>query len=114
MHIPLFDLSKLKEMAKGDEQFVYKMVQLFIDKIPMSVAEIKVGFDSGDYDKVKAVAHRIKPSIDFMGIDSLKNEIIEIENNAEIFQSSEQMEKLIYKLDSVINEVVDSLKQLAN
>jgi len=111
---PLYDLSKLEKIARGNQQFIDKMVQLFIDQTPKYVEELKSAYKKGDYSIVKAVAHKIKPSIDTMGIDILKDEIRAIEKNAELLKSSEQMEKLISKLDSVINEVVDSLKQLAN
>ena len=49
-----------------------------------------------------------------MGIVSLKKEIRDIEKNAEVYQSSKQLEKLIYKLDIVLNEVVNALKQESN
>jgi PAS domain S-box-containing protein len=108
----LYNLSKLEKIAKGNQQFMDKMIQLFIDQTPKSVNDLKTAYEIGDYSKVKAIAHRIKTSIDTMGIDILKDEIREIEKNAESLQSSEQTEKLISKLDTVINEVAASLKKL--
>jgi len=107
-------LSKLEKIAKGNQPFIDKMIQLFIDQTPKSVTELKAAYKIGDYSKVKAIAHRIKPSIDTLSIDVLKNEIRAIEKNAELLKASEQTEKLISKLDTVINEVTHSLKQLLN
>ncbi len=108
--VRLYDLSKLEAMAKGNQEFVDEMIQLFIKQTKISVSEIKIAFETGNYRKVKAIAHRIKPSIDAMGISSLKKEIREIEKNAEVFQSSDQLENLISKLDTILNEVVNNLE----
>jgi hypothetical protein len=44
-------------------------------------------------------------------MSTLKEEIREIEKNAEIYGTSEQMERLIAKLDGVIKEVIKDLKK---
>ena len=46
-----------------------------------------------------------------LGISTLKEEIREIEKNAETYGTSEQMERLITKLDEVIKEVIKDLKK---
>jgi CheY-like chemotaxis protein/HPt (histidine-containing phosphotransfer) domain-containing protein len=112
--LPLFDLSRLEEIAKGDQQFVNKMVKLFISEATSSVAQIKIAYQDGDFSKVKAIAHRIKPSIDNMGISSLKNDIREIENQAELYQPSKQLDTLITHLATKITLVINDLKNFMN
>jgi len=107
---PLYDLSKLEKIAKGNKPFIDKMIQLFIIQTPKSVSELKAAYDIGDFSKVKAIAHRIKPSIDTLGIDVLKNEIREIEKNADKYKSSERLNGLISKIAKVIEKVITDLK----
>ena len=107
----LFDLKKLEEISSGNINFVNKMVKLFIDKIPKEISEIKLAYKEGNYHKISVIAHKIKPSIDIMGIVALKKEIRDIEKNANIYKSSEKLEKLISKLDYTLGEVVNDLKQ---
>ena len=102
-----YDLSKLEEIAKGNKQFINKMVKLFIKDSASSVTQIKNAFEDGDFSKVKAIAHRIKPSIDNMGISSLKNDIREIENQAETYRSSMQLDTLITHLETKIALVIN-------
>ena len=85
---------------------------MFIDQVPDSVTERKRAYKEQDYQAVRKVAHRIKPTIDIMGIVSLKKEIRGIEKNAERYQSSEKLENLISHLDQVIEAVADQLKEL--
>ena len=107
----LFDLSKLKGIANGNEAFVKKMIQLFIDQTPPSVAAMEAAYRANDFEAVSKIAHRIKPSIDNMGIISLKSNIREIELQAVEFQQSERLIQLIDHVKRVIGMVVESLKE---
>jgi DNA-binding response OmpR family regulator len=110
----LYDLSKLQEIAKGDQPFVDKMVNMFIEQGPASVKEILDAYEIKDLAKVNQVAHRMKTSIHNMGIASLKNEISEIELLAQHNESSERLDSLISSLETVINEVIIQLKDSKN
>lgn len=110
--LPLYSLTKLEAIAKGNQQFVDKMLRLFVDQMPGSVAEIKTAYQAGDYQRISKVAHKIKPTIDIMEIDSLKNDIRDLEKNAETYQSSAQLERLISHLEGVIEGVVKELEEV--
>ncbi|MFZ4058452.1 MAG: PAS domain S-box protein, partial [Ferruginibacter sp.] len=103
----LYDLSKLKEISKGNAAFVNKMIALFLEQIPSTVAEIKEGFVQDDFDRIYALAHRIKPTIDNLNIHSLKTEIRSIEEFAKNKVGGQQLQGLIDKLERVILEVKD-------
>jgi HPt (histidine-containing phosphotransfer) domain-containing protein len=107
----LCDLSNLEKIAKGNVEFVNKMIQLFIDQTPKSVIELKAAYDIGDFIKVKEIAHRIKPSRNTLGFDILKNEIRAVEKNADKYQSSEILNQLISKISIVIEKVVHDLRK---
>ena len=108
--IPQFDLTKIRNIAKGNEAFVDKMIALFIAGTPISIQEMKDAYKNQDFDKVRKIAHKIKPSIDNLDINNIKNEVREIEMNAESYKSSEQLENLILKVENVMNVVVAQLK----
>ncbi|RYF71211.1 MAG: response regulator, partial [Cytophagaceae bacterium] len=107
---PLYDLTALRRMASGDETFITKMTSLFIDYGPASVREIKEAFALGDYETIKKIAHRIKPSVDNLGIISLRDDIRTIEKQAGNSLTSAQLNQLIAKLDTVITIVVTDLQ----
>lgn len=78
----LYDLSQLREVAAGSEEFVDKMVEMFVSMTPGLVERIQNGVLSSDWEEVRSAAHKMKPSIDMMGIESLKLVVREIEGNA--------------------------------
>jgi CheY-like chemotaxis protein len=109
---PLFDLTKIQTIARGNKEFVTKMIELFIETTPVSIIDMKTAYSNKDFDKLKKIAHRIKPAIDNLEISGIKNEVREIEMNAETYQTSEKLEILISKVEQVIDEVVTNLKLL--
>ncbi|NID09890.1 PAS domain S-box protein [Fibrivirga algicola] len=107
---PLFDLSMLERMANGDQAFIAKMTSLFVDYGPTSVQEIDAAYALGDYETVRRVAHRIKPSIDNLGIKVLKDDIRTIEKEAGISLSADQLDSLLAKLKDVVTKVATDLQ----
>ena len=78
----LYDLTSLKKISQGNEGFLKKMISLFAQQVPQSVQEMKEALDKKEFEKVRAIAHKIKPAIDNMGISSLHKTIRDIERNA--------------------------------
>lgn len=106
----LYSLAKLKAIAPDNNEFISRMILLFITQIPASLEEMKSAYREDNFSKVKRIAHRLIPSMDNMGIESLKNEIREIEDFAESYKNSEKLFGLISHLERTIMKVVTDLK----
>jgi CheY-like chemotaxis protein len=106
---PLYDLSKLEKIGNGDKGFVTEMVKLFIDQVPADVNQIRAAYSRNDFTAIKAIAHRIKPVLDNMGIASLHQEIRKIESVALDGPHSPELDELIKELETVITLVVEEL-----
>jgi HPt (histidine-containing phosphotransfer) domain-containing protein len=105
----LYDLTKLEAIAKGNKLFVNKMVNLFKEQAPATLLEMEEAFTQDNFEKVGKLAHRLKPSIDNMGISSLKETIRDIETNAIAYGRSEKMSSLIDQTKNCILQVVNTL-----
>jgi HPt (histidine-containing phosphotransfer) domain-containing protein len=55
------------------------MVSLFLEQVPKDLEKINEHAGHNEWDQVSKLAHRMKPSIEGMGINSLKEPIREIE-----------------------------------
>ncbi len=108
-NIPLFDLSLLHDISKGNEAFVDKMVNMFMEQGPASVKEIRQAYHAADFHQLKKVAHRLKPSIDNMGISAMKKGIRDIEKLAAQNEQTQELQTLINSLDNVIQSVIQEL-----
>ncbi|MFN8250900.1 MAG: PAS domain S-box protein [Ferruginibacter sp.] len=78
----LYDLSSLSRISQGNNAFIKKMVGLFSQQVPQSVQEMKDALEKKEFEKLRSIAHKIKPAIDNMGISSLHKVIRDIEKNA--------------------------------
>ncbi len=104
-----YDLSQLINMSKGNDVFVNKMVKIFKSLSKENIVLLKQHIQNNEIEGFKKIAHKIKPSIDQMGIVSLKSTIREIENfdnnetNLSLF--IQLNEKVIQTLELVLNDL---------
>jgi len=107
----IIDLSYLRKMSNNDEAFVQEMVSSFIEKTPELLTQINLAKEDKKWMEVSDLAHKLKPNLSFMGMDSLKNLVLEIENNAKTGTSTEKIPELVEKL---ISSVKDAITELAS
>ena len=107
----LYDLDYLQNIAGDDHKFIDKMVNIFADLTPKAIEEIKNAYAKNDLDTVSKTAHRIKASIDNLGILILKDTIRDIELNAENYGKGEKLTHLIEYLETNLIEVLNQLKE---
>ena len=67
-------------------------------------------YHQSDYKAMGAIAHKIKPSIDNMGIISLKETIREIERIGKTGAASDSLTELLEKVSNHLDQVVKALQ----
>ena len=75
----LYDLTMVKAIGKDNPDFLTKMVALFLEQMAEDLANILLLSQSGQWELVSKLAHRMKPSIEGMGINLLVKPIHELE-----------------------------------
>ena len=106
-----YDLSSLRSISRGNEIFVVKMVNMFITQTPSQISEMQAKFNRGDFKGMGAIAHKIKPSIDNMGIASLKNTIRKIEQIGKAGIKDDELAGLVEQVTTIIDEVIVGLQK---
>lgn len=107
----LYSLEQLEALAGGDKVFIDKMVEMFIQMTPESVDRMITALANDDLEDLGAAAHKIKPSIDMMGIVSLKQKIRDLEQWG---KNRSNVNLISGLLDEVINTLNDVVHQLRN
>lgn len=87
----MVDLTFLKKFTKEDPKKMKRYIALYLDVAPKTFAEMQRNLQDGDWEQLRINAHSLKPQADFMGINSLKEELIKIEeavktNNLEVLE----------------------------
>jgi HPt (histidine-containing phosphotransfer) domain-containing protein len=105
----LYDLTMIRDISQGNNDFVKKMMSLFIETLPPAIHEIKQHLADKNWEGLGAVAHKIKPSIDTMGISSLKEDIRSVERFGKENVHLDELPGLIDKIDFIIGAVIAQL-----
>lgn len=108
---PLYDLSKLRAMARGNEAFITRMLELFYKEIPDSVSRIETAYAANDLQTVRALAHRIKPSIQNMAVHSLKDVVPKMEQVAQAGDPEQELGPMIELLKKVSALVIADIER---
>jgi PAS domain S-box-containing protein len=77
----LIDLTKLSITTNNDQKFMQKMVELFVADTPKQIDAIELAVSGNNWDEVSRIAHKIKPSIDYVAVENLQNAVRQIEAN---------------------------------
>ena len=106
----LYDLTKLIQLSRGKQEFITKMLCLFIRELPIALQQIEEAYAQNDLVKVSKMAHRIKPSLDSMGINDLHGPVRALEM-IKTGQESEKYFSLIQHIKVVVEEVIQEIQQ---
>lgn len=87
----LYNLTLVYGIAGGDEQFVLRMLQLFLDTMPQTLLDMQKETGLQNWQQVGKLAHKLKSTIDSMGIASLKQVIRQIEQNGKKEEETAQI-----------------------
>lgn len=106
----LYDLSMVEAIAGGDDGFVKRMVQLFLETMPQTLGDLQTQTAAENWQAVGKNAHKLKSTIDSMGIESLKEDIRNIESNGKNNQDVEHLAQLVSKVVLIMGQVVAQIK----
>lgn len=78
----LIDLSYLKEVASDNIEFMVEMIDIFLGQTPEYVSILSDAVSNKDWAKIAEMAHKIKPTLAFMGANEAKETMASIEYRA--------------------------------
>jgi PAS domain S-box-containing protein len=104
------DLTYLKKLSKGDNDFVKQMISIFINQTPTAIQKMEADLSNKDWASLRAVAHKMKPSFSFVGVTSLQEKIETIEDNAAQGTNANLIADLIAQVKEVSLKAVAELQ----
>ena len=106
-----YDITEIRTISRGNEGFINKMLKMFVEQIPVFAAEMMEKLEAGELTAVGEIAHRIKPTIDNMGIVSSKTIIRELEKMGKANEDNGTMATLIGKVQADVARAVEAIKK---
>ena len=107
-NVELTDFSYLQEMS-ADEGLIREMIQLFLANTPESIDKMKQHLQENDFEALASEAHKMKPTINYMGVHSLENTIKSIESMAKQQVEAHRISELLEDMERVCDQVYAEL-----
>ena len=108
----LTNLSNLRKMSNNDEQFINDMIDSFINNTPEILDDLNKALAKESWADIGALAHKLKPNLAFMGIDSLKELVLHVEKSGKSGKNLEQLPDDTRMLVSKVKEAIEELAKL--
>lgn len=106
----IYNLSILRNLSRGNIDFVQKMIRIFIEQTSKIMQEIEVAIHEEDYDVVSRLIHKIKPSVESLGISRILPEMINFESTVKIETNKEKIKSSFYTIKSTLTLAITQLK----
>ena len=106
-----YNLSYLNTISRNDNEFVKKMVEIFLEQTPGQVSEINELYQSGNYLDIGKITHKLIPIADNLCINLIRDDLRTFEHilkNGNI--DSGELGKLVLKISNVLMKVVELLE----
>ncbi len=107
----LYDLTSLHNLSRGNKEFVAKMIGIFVEQTKYTIEKITASILLNDFIEVSRLIHKIKPSIENLGIKTIIKEIKLLEKIANVTTDKQKISALFNTIKEVLDKVVIQLSE---
>lgn len=106
-------LDELNSLAKGNQDFVKDMIEIFLNQTPADMKQIETAIKNNNAEQASAIAHKMKTSVGFIGLKPLLDEsLIKIESLGKKKEGIDEISKEFKHVKSIIDKAIEELKQV--
>ncbi len=103
------NLSYLRAVSNGNENFILDMVATMKESLPKSITEIQDAVNKNDYSRLGKALHKIGPSLPMLGLDELKIELVDIEDD---LKNNRDHKSIPQRVESLCKTILGTVKAL--
>jgi|TARA_R110002124_G_scaffold253834_3_gene419269 HPt (histidine-containing phosphotransfer) domain-containing protein len=104
-----YNLSKVYALSDNDPEFVNEILTLFVTEVPEDLAQIKEGIKKKDHKHAYAYAHKIKPTLDLLGMNMAFEEILQVEAWTKVEGKRKDID---HTFDSIKTQIKEAIKEI--
>ena len=106
-----YNLAKVYEISENDTVFVIDVLKLFVDEVPSDLLQIKEAINEKNHQEAYSFAHKIKPSLDLLGMTIAYEENLCIENWTREKGKKKEIKDTYKSLENHIEKAVKEIKK---
>lgn len=106
-----YNLSKVYELSDNDTEFVMQIISLFVTEVPQDLIQIEQGIKDKEHKQVYAYAHKIKPTLDLLGMTMAYEEILQVEAWTRAEGKKKEIEATFESIQNQVNKAIKEIKK---
>ena len=106
-----YNLAQVYALSDNDPEFVMQIITLFVTEVPQDLTQIKLGIKTKDHKLAYSYAHKIKPTLDLLGMTTAFEEILQIEAWTKREGKRKEIKEIFDSVESQIEKAVKEIKK---
>lgn len=102
--LPVLDLSFLEDATGGDKELKMKLMEIILREAPDELSDMNRYCAEKNWDRLRAVAHKFKSNVTYMGIASIADTVKNIQLYAESRQHLDILPDMVVKVSEVCHK----------
>jgi HPt (histidine-containing phosphotransfer) domain-containing protein len=104
-----YNLAKVYALSDNDPEFVMQIITLFVTEVPQDMQQIDLGIKTKDHKLAYSFAHKIKPTLELLGMLVAFEEILQVEAWT---KREGKRKEIIDTFESIQNQVDKAVKEI--
>ncbi len=106
-----YNLAKVYALSDNDPEFVMQIITLFVTEVPEDMMQIELGIKEKDHKLAYAFAHKIKPTLDLLGMTVAFEEILQVEAWTKREGKRKEIDDTFASIQSQVEKAVKEIKK---
>lgn len=106
-----YNLSKVYALSDNDPEFVMQIISLFVTEVPQDLMQIEQGIKDKDHKQAYAYAHKIKPTLDLLGMTMAYEEILQVEAWTRAEGKRKEIEATFESIQGQVDKAIKEIKK---
>jgi HPt (histidine-containing phosphotransfer) domain-containing protein len=106
-----YNLAKVYALSDNDPEFVMQIITLFVTEVPEDMKQIELGIKEKDHKLAYAYAHKIKPTLDLLGMSVAFEEILQVEAWTKREGKRKEINDTFESIKSQVEKAVKEIKK---
>ena len=108
----VIDMTYLRSLSKGDREFEKQMIISFFEQVPAELNELQMAVAQKDHERIRAVAHKMKSTVSFLGLHQLALLLVQVEQQAESKKNVADIQSKVVLIDNICQAAIKEAGEL--
>lgn len=106
-----YNLSKVYALSDNDPEFVMQIISLFVSEVPQDLKQIDLGIQNKDHKLAYSFAHKIKPTLDLLGMTMAYEEILQVEAWTKAEGKKKEIEATFESIQDQVDKAIKEINK---